>query len=213
MNKAWKCVYNRNALRDIPPHQMSCWSKQGFEERFSLLKKIIPETISSNYKTALDVGCGPGIYCQFLQELDLKVTGVDYSDETLQLAKKNFPNIRFQIADANNLPFKDKSYDLVLCIGLLQCVQDYKVIINELIRVTDKILILSTLKTNKWPFSPDSDLNQQLKYDSWPTRKFHPNNLIPLIEKKGFSVELIENNVKGKPLDDCFFLVCKKLKQ
>ncbi len=211
MDKTWKFIYDRNARRNIPKHQMSCWSKQGFEERFEFLKGVLPQIITQNkIRTALDVGCGPGTYCGLLKEQGLEVTGVDYSEEVLKHAKKDFPDLTFQTGNVYDLRFKDRSFDLVLCIGLLQCVNDYEKAMEELLRVAKKTLIISTLRAERWPFDPQSDLRQQLKTDSWPTRKFHPNNLIPIIENKKFSVMLVENDTKGKRFEDCFFLICRR---
>jgi SAM-dependent methyltransferase len=46
--------------------------------------------------TILDLGCGPGLYCQRLAKAGLSVTGVDFNETSLSYAKKQ--------AEAENLP-------------------------------------------------------------------------------------------------------------
>lgn len=63
----------------------------------------------------LDAGCGPGTALIYLSQFG-EVIGVDISDEALILAKKRGKVIK---GDVSTLPFKDKTFDLVICIDLL----------------------------------------------------------------------------------------------
>src|SRR3989338_4917659 len=128
MDDEWKQVYELRATRDIPDHRKACWSKEGFEELFELTLMFVDEVNNasddypkSKIKTVLDVGCGPGIYCDALNKKGFVVTGVDYSEEMIKLAKQRYPHINFIEGSGYNLPFENKSFDLVISIGTLQC--------------------------------------------------------------------------------------------
>jgi ubiquinone/menaquinone biosynthesis C-methylase UbiE len=64
--------------------------------------------------TVLDAGCGSGYpVTQFLTE-SFQVTGVDFSDVQLRLAKTSLPDSAFVSADIAKMPFKNDVFD-ALC--------------------------------------------------------------------------------------------------
>lgn len=207
MDDAWKKVYEDNASKNLPNHAISCWSEEGFRELFNftffLAKKL------KNVKTVLDIGCGPGAYCAEFHRKGYSCVGVDYSKKVIDLASKNHPEIKFLEADAYNLPFSNSSFDLVLCIGVLQCVYHPEKVIKELTRVSGKYVILSTLYRRQKLENPERLLKKKLETDSWPTRDYHPSELEVLFEKRGFNVSIFTKN-KNSLLKDGFFVIATK---
>jgi len=70
----------------------------------------------------LSVGCGPAIMERRLIELGFTVAGLDVSREALACAGDA---IRSVVAPAEEMPFPDNSFDVVLYIASLQFVDDY----------------------------------------------------------------------------------------
>ena len=78
---------------------------------------------------AVDIGTGPGqIVIKLAQKLTLwKFVGVDRSQGMIAQANANLAaagggvagRVEFQAADGNNLPFPEKSFDLVMCNSVL----------------------------------------------------------------------------------------------
>ncbi len=63
----------------------------------------------------LDVGCGSGWATRLLAEYAVngRVTGIDISDEMVRLARESsllFPNVDYQLASAEQLPFADGEF-------------------------------------------------------------------------------------------------------
>lgn len=89
----------------------------------------------------LELGCGTGGMWQGKQELidrfgELMLT--DFSDGMLQDAQKNLQSMRgvqFRLADIQNLPFEDDSYDFVIANMMLYHVPDRPKAIAEVRRV------------------------------------------------------------------------------
>ena len=76
-------------------------------------KIILNRYIKADY-TVLDIGCGTGRTTKAIYDKKAKVTGIDFSKGMIDKAKKNFPEIDFQVCDAKNLkPFKDNYFDIV----------------------------------------------------------------------------------------------------
>ena len=89
----------------------------------------------------LDVGCGTGEISSRLAALwpSARVTGVDLIEAHLELARTRYAPIgerlRFQSADAFELPFEDRRFDLVVCRHMLQAVPSPERVIAEMVRV------------------------------------------------------------------------------
>ena len=72
----------------------------------------------------LDVCCGTGAQVLEYGRRDVIATGVDISQRMLNVAVRNMikqkaVNVSFQLADATNLPFPDRSFDYAsICLGL-----------------------------------------------------------------------------------------------
>ena len=71
----------------------------------------------------LSVGCGPGIMERRLTEQGFTVVGLDVSREALACAGDA---IRAVAAPAEEMPFPDNSFDVVLYIASLQFIDDYR---------------------------------------------------------------------------------------
>src|SRR5438105_15399740 len=84
----------------------------------SSTRQFIPPLLDSAEVTGsmvvLDVGCGPGYVAGAAGERGATSRGLDFSKEMVAIAQKKFPHIEFREGDAQNLPFPDATFDLVL---------------------------------------------------------------------------------------------------
>jgi 2-polyprenyl-3-methyl-5-hydroxy-6-metoxy-1,4-benzoquinol methylase len=65
----------------------------------------------------LDVGCGVGRYLVPLVRNGFRVVGADLSRQALTLLDSNYSRV---VADIQQLPFPDRSFDAITCYGVLQ---------------------------------------------------------------------------------------------
>ena len=64
----------------------------------------------------LDAGCGTGRNLKDLLLAGSLPTGVDFSHGMLKIARQNYPEVPIALADLEGpLPFRDESFDAVLC--------------------------------------------------------------------------------------------------
>lgn len=79
---------------------------------------------------ALDLGTGPGFMALVLDRLGLQVTGLDVSEKMLKIAggnaARNGAAVKFMQGDAENPPFEDESFELILCRHLTWTLTDLK---------------------------------------------------------------------------------------
>lgn len=78
--------------------------------------------------SVLDVGCGGGLVCEPLCRLGAKVTGVDGSEPTIDIAKAHSAlselNIDYQATTVESLAEKGEKFDVVLALEIVEHVAD-----------------------------------------------------------------------------------------
>lgn len=71
----------------------------------------------------LDYGCGRGRLCGELAQRGFRdLTGVDYSREMIDAAKREHPGLKFSVVDGDTLPFAGAQFDAVLLFAVLTCI-------------------------------------------------------------------------------------------
>ncbi len=141
-------------------------------------RRAVRELSTSNFQLSiLDVACGTGDLTLDLLRRGHHVTGVDLSEQMLDLARRkiasaNFqpPTFNFQLADAEALPFADASFDAVTCAFGIRNFVHLEKGLGEMLRVLKPggRLVLLELAT------PDSPLLRPF-YDLYARR------VIPLL--------------------------------
>jgi ubiquinone/menaquinone biosynthesis C-methylase UbiE len=84
-------------------------------------------------KEILDAGCGVGAFSEPLVAHNT-VYGVDFSEKSLEFAAAR--GLKTVAGDLTALAFEDGKFDVVLCIGVIQLIDNYEAVIRELARVT-----------------------------------------------------------------------------
>lgn len=87
--------------------------------------------------SVLDIGCGAGLLTQFLSSYGHKVSGIDLSEKSLEIARKKDvqQKIDYRSGNAAILPFKDGQFDVVCAMDLLEHVENPEQVIAEASRV------------------------------------------------------------------------------
>lgn len=83
----------------------------------------------------LDAGCGPGYVSANAKLLGADVEGIDFSEGMIERAKTQFPGIKFSLADVEDLPMQDETFDAVVSNIVLFHVTDPKRAMSESRRV------------------------------------------------------------------------------
>ncbi len=81
----------------------------------------------------LDLGCGNGRFSQYLEHVDY--TGIDFSEKMIEEAKKRFPDKRFLVGSALDLPLKDESFDKIYGIAVFHHIPSHKYRIKALLEM------------------------------------------------------------------------------
>ncbi len=110
----------------------------------------IKKIVKKNDKI-LDVGCGMGHYYISMKKrinYNFEYVGIDVIDEYIQKAKlvfKNQRNVSFRTGNIFKIPFKKKSFDVVMCNNFLHNLPSVEKPLTELLRVTRRYLLIRAL--------------------------------------------------------------------
>jgi len=161
----------------------------------------------------LDIGCGSGIFSEYLVSYGSKVIGVDVSLPMLIRARERLFTFKFipAASDMNLLPFTENVFDKVVSMTAIEFVEDAKQAVNEMFRVAKPgaNIVLTTLnKHSPWAqrrkekarkghdlfghtiFRSPQEILDLVPFDGEVTTAIHfeknsPIENIPCIERRG----------------------------
>src|SRR3989338_6160310 len=137
-------------------------------EKDVLLKMIAPiEMQDARYKMQdlqlatcnlqlIDIGCGTGYFTQYLSGFCKNIVGVDTSMDMIKYAMKKIEarsqrseaRIKYIIADAESLPFKERSFDISVSVTAVNFIKNPVRAVSEAVRISRQKIFLGVL--NRW---------------------------------------------------------------
>ncbi len=144
--------------------------------------KSLPEDVLASYcgvgnpfrlepigkgETVLDIGCGAGVdtlIAAILVGPEGRVTGIDLIPEMLNRARTNLKrtplkNATFRKGSAEQLPFADKTFDVVISNGAFNLIPDKARALTEVFRVlkpSGRFLLADEILTGEMPADTES---------------------------------------------------------
>lgn len=137
-HEKWRGEQERSIF--VPKGEKPKTQRQFFYRHYYEYIRGLVEKLPADAKI-LEVGCGRGTICQYLREYDKRHNFylVDNSQDALDLARENLGGTPYvYLAEAEELPFDDESFDLVLSMGVVEHVGDPQRFYKEQFRVLKK---------------------------------------------------------------------------
>lgn len=137
----------------------------------------------SEGKDVLEVACGAGLGLGYLAKKAKRVVGGDYTENLVKVAKdyygERLPVLRL---DAQFLPFRPKSFDVVILYEAIYYLAKPEDFFNEARRILreDGVLLIATVNKDWSEFNPSP----------FSTSYFSVPVLTELLQKNGFKVEM-----------------------
>ena len=204
---------------DIYAHEW--WNKRGPYKLIHNLTPIrvdyIQNTINIKGLRILDIGCGGGLLAEELSKKGAKITGLDASEKTINIAKQHAKesnlNIEYICSTLESYIEKNKKkFDVVICFELIEHVPDQEKLIHSISEVTKKnsTLFFSTINRNIVSFAFAKVIAEYfLKIVPQGTHQYEkfikPSELALLLELAGFKIDDV-SGVKLNPIDYTFSL-------
>ncbi len=109
----------------------------------TLLRELIPDL---HLGTAVDVGCGVGVFSDYLRALGVAAVGVDARPANVAEARARYPEIPFHVGDVEDSAILALGpRDLVLCFGLLYHLENPFRAVRHLAALTGTLLVIESM--------------------------------------------------------------------
>ncbi len=156
------------------------------------LRLISPYLRKSSGLKVLDVACGTGTYLKMAEGFGADVVGCDLSEGMVRICRDKGLKSLF-INDFHHLPFKDKTFDMALCVAAILYSSNPMAVLSELCRVLkdNGVLILTYFNTFNF------------RITNYVIRYFKPNH--PITHEHRFGPSLLKDisNIGFKPAYAC----------
>jgi len=206
----WQAYYDKEKL----------YASYNFLTRKEAVPKLLRGIIFDNI---LDVGCGSGEYLDIAKIYKCQYFGIDFSEKMVAAAiekshRAGLTNIHLCCANAENLPYRNRCFDVVLGIGLIEYFNNPTLMLEELRRVLKPrgILIMQSYRENFYDLHSKATytLYQRLfKKDAGVSKKqedilhkrYSKNDLDKILGNHGFTIlDYAYNNFRLIPYPiDC----------
>lgn len=121
--------------REAPQNQIQL----AFRRHWMLFREIMGSDFQG--RRVLELGCGRGSISAYFADAGFDCTLMDISPEVIERARRIFHqnklNARFEVGDAYRTRLADRSFDVVVSIGLLEHLEDLGRALGEQIRLLD----------------------------------------------------------------------------
>jgi len=143
--KEYEHFYNN--LDTISRHRLTDLNQKSLE--------LILKNVSQNVQNMIDVGCGNGYLLKKIKQNfpHVSLFGFDVKDSELNEA------YAYQKGRIENLPYADKSFDMVTCSHVLEHILDFRLALKELKRITRKKLIIVIPRQRYFYYTLDEHVN------------------------------------------------------
>ncbi|MCL1463547.1 bifunctional 2-polyprenyl-6-hydroxyphenol methylase/3-demethylubiquinol 3-O-methyltransferase UbiG [Argonema galeatum] len=163
--------------------------------RFEFFDRYVPNWQGLK---ALDVGCGGGFSCEFMADRGVEVSGIDRSAKCIEKAQehavKRGIKIDYKYGLAEEMPYEDNTFDVVVCVDVLEHIADLNKVISEINRILkpNGLFFFDTINRNfKSKFVMIwlmENILREIKQGVHDWRKFiKPEELTDLMEERSFT--------------------------
>jgi len=135
----WKDVYQSYYRGELPDYLKSGYHSETSQNlRLAALKRCLACIELSQDAFVLDVGCGSGFAWDALRRnKNSQIIAIDIIEGPLKSAKSAKKDVLLCSADAQNLPFRVDSIDLVVAVEMLHYLDD----VDDFLREARRVLV------------------------------------------------------------------------
>ncbi len=173
-----------------------------------LLKRLVQIVRPEPGARVLDVATGPGYVAMAFAEAGCDVVGLDLTEAPLKIAEqtrqeRGLSNVRFQLGDAEHLPFADQTFDVVVSRLALHHCEDPQRVLGEMARVcrVGGLVVIEDLTASEFPERAAYHNRFEQLRDPSHTRALSISELLTLFTACSLEVEDVQTDIRPQPLE------------
>jgi ubiquinone/menaquinone biosynthesis C-methylase UbiE len=145
-------------------------------------------------RRVLDVGTGTGRAALLLAERGAIVTGVDASEQMLNVARRRVAELGLRVTllagDAGRLEFRDRAFDIAVSLRVVMHTPNWRLALEELCRVADRLVVLDYPSARSLALvqSVGRRFLHTLGVSNEPYRVFTDGQIAAVLDRHGFRV-------------------------
>lgn len=160
----------------------------------------------NKHQSILDLGCGTGTLTSQLVNYADTIVGVDSSENMIEMAQKQYADIKFIVCDALALPF-EKQFDVVFSNAVFHWIADHNVLLKQIHKVLkpDGLLVCEFGANGNIATIEHAFMNvcRDLGYEYIPKFNFPTSeHFAELLKMNNFVIEKIYDYDRPTPLKD-----------
>lgn len=189
---------------------MSDWNAVLYDNKHDFVseygKGLLEFVPVNKNQSILDLGCGTGTLTAQLFDLAGTIVGVDSSVSMIVKAEEQYPNIKFMVCDALDLPFEEE-FEVVFSNAVFHWISDH----NTLLKQVHKVLKPNGLLVCEFGAKGNIatienafiDACRELEYEYKPMFNFPMSeNFADLLEQNDFVIDKVYDYARPTPLKD-----------
>jgi ubiquinone/menaquinone biosynthesis C-methylase UbiE len=143
----------------------------------------------------LEIGCGIGTIVAELAKQSFDIRGTDISQVAIEYGRAKYPGIGLEVQPAEELPYEDGAFDVVLSFDLFEHIARIDRHVSEVHRVLKPRGYYLFQTPNKWSNAVFETLNHKtLKWRRVHPSLHTPGQLRRRLAKHGFEVRFVKMN-------------------
>jgi len=174
------------------------WSTFANVFRFHELRFLKKHLKTKDEDLVLDIACGIGMYTNLIGRNVYKAFGIDLSEHCILMANHfRLDNTFFQVANAQEIPFENETFDSIFSICALEHFNDHKAGVQEMFRLLKpggQLLItvdsLANINSEKF-IAFHKEFCVVVNY-------FNQESISSLLEEHGFCVKVCTNIMRSR---------------
>lgn len=165
--------------------------KEAFRHQLSLLKRYI----NPKDKRLLDVGTGKGYLLEVASRMGFEVYGIEPSKYCALVSKGKFGE-RIFCGRLEDSKYKDEMFDVITMTDFIEHIPAPHILLEEVYRILKKDGLVFLITPNSSSFTRKVLGKDWFQYKYEHVIYYNKRSLSYLLEKRGFSILEVKNNVK-----------------
>jgi len=184
----------RKTYNEVGPEYDSWyWFKKARELRAGLRKRVLEVLDSKIDKKVkiLELCSGTGYLVEELSKRG-EYSGLDFAPRMISHCEEKHPQCKFVLAEAEEIPFKESSFDVVICFWSFHHIVYPENVLSEIKRVLkpNGVVIIATFKDVRFNLAAKLGDIMSSRYWGFVTKRYSPKAMRALMEPRFKNVDI-----------------------